>query len=684
MVALATLPMLLVCSLLPHHVRAQQPAASSPNSKDAKPVEKAVELPAKIGLLDTRIRFETNGDSRKEVHARIHIQNEIGVHQFSRLNFDYNRAYQQIEIPSVHITHASGGTADILPSAITDQPNPAVADASAYQDVRVKSVRILGLAPGDALEYNVITTTKDGPLAPNFYLSHDLSTEGLTLTEIFEIDLPASRAVKPSTSSRAQSFETQQTGEGADARTIYRWQRLEKKGDSSEQGRESKMPPKISESAKGAGDSASPLLDSDIVLTSFANWWDLAKALQASLVVSAAPSAEVKAKADELTRNSASPDEKLRALYDFVAQKLATVDLPLGTTGFRLRPPAEVLNGKSAIPEEKSTLLYAMVRSAGLDARLSLAAPTVRPQRDPAFPALLSNVLVVVHGATKTFWLDPSVEVAPFGVIASSLRGKPALSLAASNDARVFENVPKGLPFAATQRVTVDASLGADGSLHAKVHYTMRGENELVLRVAFHQSDREKWKDVAQLMSLSDGFRGKIVSASASDPSDTRHPFSVDYEITQPNFVDWSKPTIRIPALLPLLGLPDAPGRSGETATPGPIDLGTPLSVDTKLTLHLPPNVSIEGPTGTSVDRDYATFASHYAAEGSVIFASRHINFILRELPAARAADYNAFLHAVQTDQAQLFTLTRPHDVSTADKHDPAPKTVTTGPQPKP
>jgi hypothetical protein len=42
-----------------------------------------------------------------------------------------------------------------------------------------------------------------------------------------------------------------------------------------------------------------------------------------------------------------------------------------------------------------------------------------------------------------------------------------------------------------------------------------------------------------------------------------------------------------------------------------------------------------------------------------MIFASRHINFLMREVPASRASDYNAFLHAVQTDQAQLFTLDR-------------------------
>jgi hypothetical protein len=638
-------------------VRAQQaaaPPAAPSAATDAKPSDKTPELPAKIGLLDTKIRVEADGDWRKEVHTRIRINNELGVRQFSRLSFDYNRAFQQIEIPLVHITHASGGTADILPSAVTDQPNPAVADAPAYQDVRVKSIRILGLAPGDDLEYNVVTSTKHGPLGPHFFLSHDFASEGLVLTELFEIDLPAARSAKPSTSPGAAAFETEKSGDGDSARTIYRWKRVEKKVDG--EGDSSKEP---SRATASAADSTSSSVDSNVVLTSFTGWAELTKELQESFGTSTAPAAEVRAKAEELTHSAPSIEDKLRALYDFVSQRLATVDLPLGATGFRLRSPAAILAGGGAVAEEKCSLLYALARSLNLDAKLSLVVPSAHAQRGPAIPSELTNVLVVARGSTKTFWLDPSVEVAPFGMIASSLRGKPALSLSQASDARLFETVPKNLPFAASQKVTVDASLAADGTLVAKVHYTMRGENELLLRVAFHQSAREKWKDVAQLMSLSDGFRGKILSASASDPYDTRHPFLVDYEISQPKFVDWSKQPVRIPPMLPQVGMPDLPAKSGGGGT-SPIDLGTPLNVDARLTLHVPPNVSIEGPTGTSVERDYATFTSHYAAEGRVIFASRHINFILREVPAARAADYSAFLHAVQTDQAQFFTLIRP------------------------
>ena len=185
----------------------------------------------------------------------------------------------------------------------------------------------------------------------------------------------------------------------------------------------------------------------------------------------------------------------------------------------------------------------------------------------------------------------------------------------------------------------------------------MRGNNELLLRVAFHQSPKEKWKDVAQLLALSDGFRGKISKVIASDPYATEAPFTVEYEITQPKFVDWSKKPVRIPALLPQLGLPDPPVKPASGAATSAIDLGTPLDVETHLTLHLPARTTAGIPTGTSVERDYATFASKYEAGAGTITAERHLNFLLREISAGRAADYNAFVRAVQNDEAQEFTL---------------------------
>jgi hypothetical protein len=70
----------------------------------------------------------------------------------------------------------------------------------------------------------------------------------------------------------------------------------------------------------------------------------------------------------------------------------------------------------------------------------------------------------------------------------------------------------------------------------------------------------------------------------------------------------------------------------------------------------------VQTPAGTTVTRDYATFISKYSATQNTVTASRHINFLKREIPAERATDYNAFLRAVQNDQAQLFVLVPPSE----------------------
>jgi hypothetical protein len=374
-------------------------------------------------------------------------------------------------------------------------------------------------------------------------------------------------------------------------------------------------------------------------------------------------------------------EDTLRAAYDFVSQKLATVDLPVGASGFRLRSAKDIFTSGYATPEEKCAVLAWLAGAMKVDARVVFFIEK-GVQQQFARPSGLQGPLVRVEVAKKVFILDPSLEIAPFGLIASRFRGGQALSLRPFGYDDVTSSwafLPSTLPFPAFQRVNVEASLAADGTLSAKVRYVMRGDNELLLRVAFHQSPKEKWKDLAQLLAISDGFRGKVITVTAYDPYATHDPFTLEYQISQPKFVDWSKKPVRIPALLPLVALPDPPAKPSAGTAAAPVELGTPLDVETHSTLHLPPGTTAHVPTGSSVARDYATFASKYSANGLTLTASRHINFLLRAVPAARIADYNAFLRAVQNDQAQDFTLERAESSpakpqSAVDKSVPAKK----------
>jgi hypothetical protein len=610
--------------------------------------ENPPDLPAQIELLETRVRFESNGDSRKEVHTRVHINNELGTRQFARLSFDYNRSFQQIDFPLIRVTHEGGGTIDILSSAISDQPNPAVVNAPAYQDVRVKSVRILGLAPNDVLEYRVVTTTSSPPFAPGFYISHDFARDGIVSQEFFEIDVPAASKAAPITSRLAEIYETKESNEDARGRVLYQWKRPPAPGPDE---RDSERHPEPSP--------PNTSIQSDIVLTTL-DWTDLLQPLKHALKKSEEPDSRVKGEADRLTRSATAPKTKLKVLYDFVSQKIKTVDLPLGATAFRFRDPVDVVSSGYGAPEDKSILFSSLASSIGIDAAPALILSSQNMLLHGANPSALTSILNVARFADSAVWLDPAVEVAPFGVVRSELRAKPALLVSPPNSVQFFERVSTELPFAANQRVSVNAAITADGALSVKVKYTMRGDNELLLRVAFHQSPKEKWNEVAQLLALSDGFRGKITSVTASDPYATKTPFTVEYQITQPKFVDWSKKPVRIPALLPQLALPDPPAKPASGAATTAIELGTPLDVETHLTLHLPAGTVVRTPTATSVVRDYATFASQYQATAGTVTASRHLNFLSRQVPADRAADYNAFLRAIQNDESQEFLLEAP------------------------
>jgi hypothetical protein len=626
-------------------------ASQNAKSAEAKPQElpadsqagkssekKEPELPAQIELLETRVRFEANGDSRKEVHTRVHINNELGVRQFARLNFDYNRSFQQVELPLMRITHTGGGTADILPGSITDQPNPAVVNFPAYHDVRVKSVRILGLEPGDVLEYRVVTTTTHHPLAPDFWMDHTFDRSGVALQEVFELNLPPLAKVQMHVGTATQLTSTEHSGSGDAERVDYKWDVVNAN---------------LADKPLPAGG------ESDVAITTFPSWIQLRSRLWQFLHLGF--STQIWADSMKLTGYPKEPVPD-RLFYDLVRTKIATIDLPLDFSRLPFRQASEVLSSRYGRPEEKIELLAILhgqqiIRHA-LNYRIVAYSELDSPEDRLPSPSLLKGLLLNIRESNKEVYLDPVLEIAPFGALPATLRGKKALVLSADEKAPCWTTIPVDLPYPSIQHVNVDATLDANGSLSAKVKYAMRGDNELLLRVAFHQAPKEKWKEVAQLLALSDGFRGKVTNVTASDPYATKEAFTVEYEITQPKFVDWSKKRVRIPALLPLVALPELPARAAAGAASA-IELGTPLDVQTRVTLHVPPETGVSAPVGTSVARDYATFASEYSARDLTLTAERHITFLLREVPAEHAGDYAAFVRSVQNDQAQGFTLER-------------------------
>src|SRR5208283_1527588 len=490
--------LLLLTSLLAMHGAAygqeggQNPvgvAEKTVNGKTASSEEtpSKPELPFQIQLLETHIRFEVNGDSRKEIHTIVKINNVVGAHQFARLTFDYNRAFQQVDIPLVRVSHANGGTSELLPSAVTDAPNPAVEKFPAYQDVRVKSARILGLQEGDTIEYRVITTTTKHPLAPDFWLEHTFDRSGQVLEEHYQLDLPASilaasAVIVVRDANVRRKLESRLYPEGdcglgvpissdleIDPKLVRLWTRkvekrppklpkvaenppplppdeplppfeydkvqifvkpsvplaaIEKSGDGSE-ARVSYTWHRAAD-AQGQDADLTKLADlPDIEVGKNSTWPSLSYELYEAIALPDRLPEEIIALGQQLILGANTPIAKTERIYDYVSQKVVSVGLPLGAAGFRHRPLAEIASSGYATPEDKYYLFQALAKVAGLQAGASLIGPSKEIAALVVTPSVFHDLVVQV----RNWWLDPSLEVAPFRMLPASYRGSAALYL---------------------------------------------------------------------------------------------------------------------------------------------------------------------------------------------------------------------------------------------------------------
>src|SRR6266567_8225935 len=72
----------------------------------------------------TRYSFENDGTGKREIYARIKVQNEAGVQQWGQVVMGYSSANERVEIPYVRVLKGDGATVVAGPDAAQDLTAP--------------------------------------------------------------------------------------------------------------------------------------------------------------------------------------------------------------------------------------------------------------------------------------------------------------------------------------------------------------------------------------------------------------------------------------------------------------------------------------------------------------------------------------------------------------------------------
>jgi tetratricopeptide (TPR) repeat protein len=595
----------------------------------------------------SRYRFESDGTGRKETVARINVQSEAGVQQWGQIQVGYNSANERVEIAYVRVVKADGTVVKAGDDAVQDLSAPLEQQAPVYTDYRQKHITVPGLRPGETLEYDMVTVIHT-PLAPGeFWTDYDFDKNNIMLDEELDVDVPSDRPLKLKNKPGMDPKISEENG-----RRLYHWtsshlEREDDTKDKDDKDKEKKRRKKRAEEERP-----------DVQLTTFVSWEQIGRWYASLEKDRRAPSPEVRAKAQELTKGLDTDLDKVQALYDFVAKNFRYVSLSLGLGRYQPHAAGDVLHDQYGDCKDKHTLLASLLEAEGMHASSVLINSSRKLDPDVPSPAQFDHVITMLPMTAphEEVWMDTTSEVAPFRLLAYTLRHKLALVIPANGGTPHLEETPADTPMRDSEISEVDGKVNDIGKLEAHVHYTFRGDEELLLRSVFRRVPEAQWQRVVE--NVNSGMGGEVTNLKISDPAATREPFTMSYDVARPNFLDWSKKKSDL--ILPLcqFNLPDLSNADDDNdGDAEPLKLGPKADYVYKIKLELPAKYTAHAPLAFSVKRDYAEYQATYKLEGTTFTASRTLTLRQDELPAPRATDYQAFRRAVSSDLGQFLSV---------------------------
>jgi tetratricopeptide (TPR) repeat protein/transglutaminase-like putative cysteine protease len=597
-------------------------------------------------------RFESDGTGRKETVARVRVQSEAGVQQWGQILVGYNSANERVEVAYVRVIKADGTVVKAGDDAVQDLTAPVEREAPVYTDYRQKHITVPGLRPGEVLEYDIVTVIHTPLAAGQFWADYDFDKNSIMLDEQIDVNVPADRPLKLKNKAGLDPKISEANG-----RRIYHWtgSHLEREDDEKNKDKDKdKDKDAAKKRRKKKADDERP----DIQLTTFVSWEQIGRWYAGLEKDRRAPSPEVRAKAEELTKGLDSEMDKIQALYDFVAKNFRYVSLSLGLSRYQPHASSDVLHNQYGDCKDKHTLLASLLEAEGLHASSVLINSSRKLDPDVPSPAQFDHVITMLPLPHEEVWMDTTSEVAPFRLLAFSLRNKLALVIPADGSAPHLEETPIDTPMPDSEISDIDGKVNEIGKLEAHVHYTFRGDEELMLRSVFRRVPEAQWQKVVE--NVNAGMGGDITNLKISDPAATREPFTMSYDVAKPNFIDWSKKKADLTLPLCQFNLPDiGNGDDDDNDAPDaePLKLGPKAEYVYTIKLELPAKYTAHAPLAFSVKRDYAEYQATYKLDGTTFTAARTLTMRQQELPAPRASDYLAFRRAVSSDLGQFLSV---------------------------
>ncbi len=603
--------------------------------------------PIVIDSLEYVYRMQADGTGVQERSASARIQSEAALKQVAVLSLPFASNSEHVEWVYARIRHKDGSSTETPPSSAMEVAEQVTREAPFYSDLKESQLPLRDLRVGDHLEWKarVVRTKAEAP--GEFWGGQTFLRNGVVLSETLEVNVPRGTAVTV----WSPGQKAKETDEGD--RHSYSWVHTQLGptiGPEAEAHKE--VEKKRIRTADEELDTRQGKLP-DVAWTTFKSWEAVGAWYRGLEGDRMSPDAEIKAKVAELTAGKATEDEKVQAVYSYVATQIHYIGVAFGVGRYQPHSAADVLSNHYGDCKDKHTLLAAMLQALGLHPDAVLIGAGIRFNAAVPSPASFNHLMTRVMVDGKPVWLDTTAEVAPFGMLIYVTRDRDALVVPADGPARV-ERTPLRPVVAQTQRMEAVGSLDAEGMSTSRITLFFRGDSEVFMRGVIRQVSPAQYDQLAQQLCGSMGYIGTASHMEVSRVEDTSEPLRVSFDYKRDKAGDW--PNLKIIAQLAPVGLPVPDEKEPPVES---LELGVPRVETSDAAMTLPNGWTAELPEAQHVKSAWVNYDVTYRFEKGTIHAERRVEVLQERVSVADWKSYSKFAQKAELGSEMYVQLSR-------------------------
>lgn len=429
-------------------------------------------------LADVRVQeLYSNGLDRLHVQQIFFVGSEAEVNEYRVTEIRYSPLSQ-----ALRVLHARDWKPDgkIIDAQDLGDRQPETASRSMYYDGRTRQLRFSGLEPGDVveIEYTLSPILPSGPYGTYFGELVSFASRAATRLKRYVLIAPATETIY-SYAEKLPPANVLVQGQ----RKIRIW---EAHG----------LPPIAREPRSPGVTETAPYIH----VSTFAQWRGLG-AWYANLIrPQFALDPTLQNKLVELLKGKHNDRQKIAAIQDFVLRSTRYIAQEFGVYSYKPYPVAETYARRFGDCKDKASLMIALLRAAGIEARLALVRTrslgTVAPH--PASMAVFDHAIVYIP--KYDLWLDGTAD---YAVRELPLEDQGALALTVGLDGTAqLRHTPMSRASDNYTRHMIQAQLTSHGLIRFTGSTAARGEDAPGLREELAVRDQQlgSWqRDLAQV-----------------------------------------------------------------------------------------------------------------------------------------------------------------------------------------